>query len=121
MKIPAIIRRTAMTGALALTLFAVSVPAAFAGENETIKVKGGSVAFFHKGDFLVAYDGVRDKLGVRAYLLHGNRATQVTDIAGGAAISDQLSIREGTKVYLIVCYERHGKDVQCSGAQDAVA
>jgi hypothetical protein len=121
MKIPGIIRRTALTGALALTLFALSVPAAFAGENEKIKVKGGSVFFFHEGDLLVAYDRVPDNLGVRAYLLYANRGVQVTDVAGGPPVSDQLSIREGTTVYLVVCYTRQGKDVQCSGAQTAVA
>jgi len=121
MKIPATIRRIALTGALALTLFAVSVPAASAGENEEIAVKGGWVAFKHKDDLLLAHDGKSDNLGVRAHLVWGEHHAQVTDVAGGPSAGQNLSIPEGTTVWLIVCYTFHGESAQCSGAQRAEA
>jgi hypothetical protein len=121
MKIPATVRRIAITGALALTLFALSVPAASAGENEEIVVKGGWAAFKHKDEILLARDNLGDHLGVRAHLLWDGRAAHVTDASGGSTAGRNLSIPEGTTVWLVVCYTRHGEDVQCSGAQKAEA
>jgi hypothetical protein len=48
--IAGVLRRLAVAGALALTVLALGVPAASAGESERIKTKGGIVTFKDRGD-----------------------------------------------------------------------
>jgi hypothetical protein len=121
------IRRLAIAGALALTLFAINVPAASAGEDETIETHRGAARFIHHGERLTAADNLRDGLGIRAYLHWQEfgvyQSASVTDAGatGGWVKSKNLDIREGVTVQLTLCYTDNGEDVMCSYAQYAEA
>jgi hypothetical protein len=123
----AISRRLALPGALALALVGLSVPAAFAGEDEKIRVSGGEVEFNHRDEFLWAIDLRLDGYGVRAYVTwkdsvggrHKAPATDPNPDPPGQL--ENLSIPEGTTVWLQVCYTRHGADANCSRHQRAEA
>jgi hypothetical protein len=120
-------RRAGLAGALALTALGSSVPAASAGENESIKTKGGLVTFEHRDEVVTAKDTRRDGLGVQAVLAWSDatgRNRTVFVIDGGADTLSQfkdLSIREGTKVALTMCYVGEQGPVKCSHAQRARA
>jgi hypothetical protein len=124
---PAISRRLAITGALALALVGVSVPAASAGEDEKILVSGGEVEFDHRGEFLWAIDLRLDGYGVRAYVtwkdgVGGRHKAPATDPdPDPPGQLENLSIPEGTTVWLKVCYTRQSADARCSRQQRAEA
>jgi hypothetical protein len=64
----AIVRRLAAISALALTVLALGVPAASAGESEAIKTNGGKVTFKDRDEEITADDTRRDGKGVQAVL-----------------------------------------------------
>jgi hypothetical protein len=125
--IATILRRLALTGALALTVFGVSVPAASAGEDERIDAKYGYVEFKHDGDVLVAGDIWGDGYGVRAYLQWGREdSAQVTDRFSSGPQGEAHNhlgneIREGATVSLTMCYTKNGDIWRCSDRQLAEA
>jgi hypothetical protein len=130
--IAAMIRRIAVTGALALTVFAVSVPAASAGESQEIDTAGGRVSFFASDSptggtqSLGVLDERRDGYGVRAYAhwtdRDGPHTASVTDPrSSGKGDAKDLSIFGGTAVLLSMCYIDDGRIVQCSYSQPAEA
>ncbi len=127
-------RRIAVTGALALAALGLSAPAASAGESERIRTKGGEVRFEAHGERLVASDtNPSHPYVIRAYLdwrdSRGRRHTaQVTSFSTDDEESvNNLSIREGTKVTLMMCYVKIDGDDgdlhvrRCSLGQRAVA
>ena len=106
-------RRIASIGALALTVLGLSVPVASAGENESIKTKGGLVTFKHKDEEITAQDLKPDGIGVEAYVEWTDAAGDIhhksVKDADGADIptlvsTKDLFIREGTVVKLSLCY-----------------
>jgi hypothetical protein len=125
--IAAVARRIALVGALALTGVAVSVPAASAGEDEVIRTKRGLVKFQPSGDYLIAYDTLRDGYGVYAKLTWNDS----NDVGHERKIHDpdstagpphrNLSLHERTTVWLEMCYTKNGDDVKCSLSQRAKA
>jgi hypothetical protein len=124
----AIFRRLATTGALALTMFGLSVSAASAGESEQIRTKGGEVEFRARGDILRAFDTRRDGYAVRARLtwldpVDGTfHKEYVTDPnSGGDSRARRLPIPEGITVRLKMCYIDNTGPVRCSKEQDGVA
>jgi hypothetical protein len=124
----AIVRRLAAISALALTVLAVGVPAASAGESEAIRTKGGIVTFKDRGDEITAEDTRRDGKGVQAVLAWNdatgtNHTVFVVDATGADVLSKfkDLSIREGTRVALTMCYVGDGGPERCSRPQRAVA
>jgi hypothetical protein len=119
----AIIRRLAAIFAVALAVFGVSVSAASAGSDESIKTKRGLAAFNDKGETLIADDTLADKQGVQAFLFWNGRSVTVTDGNGAnnSPNSKSLSIPEGTKVKLKLCYVDNGVVTKCSRAQSATA
>jgi hypothetical protein len=130
--IAATIRRIALTGALVLTVFGLSVPAASAGESQEIDTDGGLVHFDVSdgiGDStqnLGVLDERRDGYGVRAYLhwtdRDGPHTASVTDpTSSGKGDAKGLSILSGTAVLLSMCYIDNGRIVQCSFSQPAEA
>jgi uncharacterized protein involved in outer membrane biogenesis len=121
-------RRVAQIGVLAATILALSVPAASAGSNESIKTKGGVITFKHRDEEITAEDTRRDGLGVQAVLAwtdrSGNNQTKwVIDATGDDEFSKfkDLSIREGTTVHLTMCYVNKWGPTQCSRTQSAKA
>jgi hypothetical protein len=64
----AVVRRLAAISALALTVLALGVPSASAGESERIKTKGGVVTYRDRGHEITAEDTRRDGKGVQAVL-----------------------------------------------------
>jgi hypothetical protein len=127
MKVRAFGRSFAVAGALALTALALAPPAS--ADDETISTTGGSVVFQDHGEVISARDGYPDGLGVRANLLvnpygeTGGLHTATDDNGfGGDWVDNDLSVREGTLVWLQLCYTNTiGNEVQCSRWQSARA
>jgi len=122
------IRHISVIGALVLSVLAIGAPAASAGESESIRTKGGVVTFTHKDEEITAKDTRRDGLGVSAVLAWSdasgkNRTVFVTDATGADVLSKfkDLSIREGTRVALTLCYVGEGGPERCSRPQRAEA
>jgi hypothetical protein len=114
------IRRLLAAGALALTAFGVSVPAASAGHSESIQTKQGFVKFDAFGEKLQAYDAKDNAYGVRAYLHWSSteKATVTADRSTGSGFAQKnLSIPEGVPVDLTICHTKKGVDVKCSYSQ----
>jgi hypothetical protein len=113
--------RLARIAAPALACLALAAPAAFADTgDERIDGKYGFVKFQSKGEILSAADIVPDGYGVRAYLRwKGGNSASAWDTKGIDHYPDvrNLSIREGTKVSLTMCYTRNGLDTRCSDYQ----
>jgi hypothetical protein len=113
------------TGALGLGLLGLAAPAASAGSPESIHTDGGYVSFYDIDEELTASDSRGEGWGVRAKLKWGEKGYEtVTDDqgAGGRPVDEDLTIREGTTVYLKMCYTNNGKDVKCSnGWQEGTA
>lgn len=114
--IAAMARRIAVTGALAVAVCGLSVSSASAGQNAYVWGKYGHVKFEQYGEVLTASDDWHDGYGVRAYLhWGGNQSAGVTDDGPEPyPESRNLSIPEGTKVSLTMCYTNNGADVRCS-------
>jgi hypothetical protein len=125
------LRRIALAGVLALTLFGVGVPAASASQQR-IRTGGGEVTFVN-GDgaaddveSLLALDKRRDGYGVRAYLMWSDRSglhrASVTDPeSAGEGDSTDVHVLDGTSVLLTMCYIDEGRIKRCSYSQGAVA
>ncbi len=123
------LHRTILAGVAVLAVSALSPATASAGESEMIETQYGSVVFEHYGEILTAnvgpYAGGR---GVRAYLDWTDGAAKKASVlalpgaTGVGSKSKNLSIREGTTVYLRMCYTNiQTEDTQCSKRQRAVA
>lgn len=123
----AVVRRLAVISALALTLFGLSVPAASAGESESISTKRGAISFRDKGERLVALDKRKDGLSIRAYLQTRNGSLlSVTDPRTDGllvipAVRDLsgILIQENEPVRIWMCYVKFGVDVKCSNFKTA--
>jgi hypothetical protein len=125
---PGTLRRLAATGALALTVFGLSVPAASAGESEQIRTKGGKLQFQAHGDILRAHDTRRDGYSVRARAIwfdpsdRTHHKEYVTDPnSAGVSRARPLPIPEGISVELKLCYIDNTGIVSCSKEQEGVA
>jgi hypothetical protein len=119
----AMIRRLALTVAVAVTACGLSVPAASAGEFESISTKRGTVAFNDDTGYLFALDSRRDGLGILATLTWKNDGGETLRDAGagGVAESEYVNLLEGTKLKLRMCYFNDTEIVKCSKPQKAVA
>lgn len=110
-----------MVTAVALT-FGVGATSANAGEWESISTARAGAIFWPAGDYLEVYDYKADGLGARAYLSWGyGHQVSVSVNNTDYMRSKKLNLREGTVVWLRLCYTKHGHNVQCSRAQKAVA
>ncbi len=124
-----ILRRLAVFGAAAMTFLALSVPVASAGESQMIEGERGFVSFDDYGEVLTAFAGpYAGGRGVRAYLEwtdDGEKNARVTALQGAGGTGKEtknLTIREGTTVYLRMCYtDLSDEDYKCSKRQRAVA
>jgi len=115
-------RRLAAITALTLTVFGLSVSAASAGVPQQIRTHGGHAVFDDLGELLVVKDKRADGLSVMANLTWSNQTVTVTDSGpGGGGQTRNLSIREGTTVWLVMCYHVGGTIVKCSRVQRGVA
>jgi hypothetical protein len=121
-------RALLLIAALAVCMLAGVVPAASAGSNEAIKTKGGYVTFKHKDEEIEAWDRREDGLGVEAVLAWTDAAGEnhtkwVIDTTGADNLGKfrDLSIREGTRVHLTMCYVSDSGPTDCSRTQTAVA
>jgi hypothetical protein len=127
--LPRTTKRLAALGASAAAVFALNAPVASAGQSQLIEGQYGSVTFDHYGEILTAYAGpYAGGRGVRAYLEwtdQGSHKTSVTALEGAGGTgkkSKNLSIREGTTVYLRMCYTNlQNEDYKCSKRQKGVA
>jgi hypothetical protein len=124
-RLVAVARRVAVTGALGLIASGASAPVASAGSDERIDVKYGYARFDSDGEKLAAGDIHKDGIGVRARLgwedENGPHTVSVVDTFAGYESSKNLSIAEGTTVYLQLCYVRGNEDLNCTRVQAAEA
>ena len=117
-----ILRRIAGAGALILTVLGASASAASAGTPQQIRTHGGHAVFDDLGELLVVEDVRADGLSVMANLTWRDGTATVRDSGpAGNGTTRNLSICEGTTVWLIMCYEVGGVTVKCSGSQRGVA
>jgi hypothetical protein len=118
-------RLVAVIGALGLVASGASAPVASAGSDERIDVKYGYARFDSHGETLAAGDIHKDGIGVRARLgwedASGPHTVSVIDTFEGYESSKDLSIPEGTTVYLQLCYVRGSQDLNCTRVQAAEA
>jgi hypothetical protein len=124
----AMVRRLAATGALAVTMFGVSVSAASAGTDESITTKRGSASFNDNTEIVTANDTLANKQGVQAFLswkTKSGKGRSVTVEDGNGANNSpntkHVSLPEGTKVHLKLCYVNNGTVFKCSKPQAATA
>jgi hypothetical protein len=112
-----------MLCALALTVFGLSVSAASAGSDESIKTNRGLAAFNDSSEIVTANDTKGDGFGIQAFLFWNGRSVTVTDGNGAnnSPNTKNLSIPEGTTVKLKLCYVDNGVVKKCSRAQRATA
>ena len=105
------------------TMFGLGVSSASAGSYEEIRTAGAWAKFDDLGEELIVGDIAKDGKGARAYLHWPGGNSASVHVAGYAKphAERDLSIREGTKVTLTVCYTKRGVDVQCSDPQWAEA
>ena len=116
-------------GSLLAALLATSIGGGFgvstasAGSYEEIRTAGAWAKFDDLGEELIVGDIAKDHKGARAYLHWPGGNSASVHVAGYAKphAERDLSIREGTKVTLTVCYTKRGLDVQCSKPQWAEA
>ncbi|HWM10793.1 MAG TPA: hypothetical protein VNO82_15670 [Solirubrobacteraceae bacterium] len=116
-------------GLLGRVLLATSIAAllctstASAGSSEEIRTSGAWAKFDDLGEDLMVGDIAKDRKGARAYLRWAGGNSASVHVSGYAKPLDtrDLSIPEGTKVTLTVCYTKRGVDVQCSDFQWAEA
>jgi hypothetical protein len=124
-RLAAVARRAAVIGALELVASGASAPVASAGSDERIDVKYGYARFDSDGEKLAAGDIHKDGIGVRARLgwedENGPHTVSVVDTFAGYESSKNLSIAEGTTVYLQLCYVRGSEDLNCTRVQAAEA
>jgi hypothetical protein len=125
---PGIIRRLAALCVLAVTVFALSVPVASAGTDESITTKRGSASFNDKDEIITANDKLKDGIGIQAFAfwkVKKKKTVSVTVTDGNGANNSpntkNLRIREGTKVKLKLCYVDNGVVLDCSRIQVATA
>lgn len=114
-------KKAAVAGALAPLALGFAVPGASAAQNVRIDGKYGYVTFEAHGEMLSAADIYKDGYGVRAYLKWKGGSAQVTNAGKLYPVSKNLSIPEGTTVYLRMCYTNNGKAFKCSAPKAGVA
>ena len=116
-------RRLATIGALAATMFGLSASAASAGTDESITTARGSASFNDRSEIVTANDTKKDGIGIQAFLFWNGRSVTVTDGNGAnnSPNTKNLSIPEGTKVKLKLCYVNNGTVFKCSRPQAATA
>jgi hypothetical protein len=107
----------------AVTMLGLGASTADAGSYEEIRTAGAWAKFDDIGEHLMVGDIAKDRKGARAYLNWAGGNSASVHVAGYAKPLDDkdLSIPEGTKVTLTVCYTKRGVDVQCSDFQWAEA
>jgi hypothetical protein len=117
------VRGALLATAIGAVTTSLGVSTASAGSYEEIRTKGAWAKFDDLGEKLMVGDIAKDGKGTRAYLHWPGGNSASVRVAGYAKPLDtrDLSIREGTKVTLTVCYTKRGIDVQCSDPQWAEA
>ena len=96
---------------------------AAAGTDEAIETDRGFASFNDSSEIVTANDTKSDRMGVQAFLFWSGRSVTVTDGNGAnnSPNTKNLSIPEGTKVKLKLCYVDNGVVKKCSRAQSATA
>lgn len=117
------ISAAAVAVALALTWGALAIPTAEADQQAdaasktvAIRTKRGAVYFYSYGDVLHVGDYYKDGLGIRGYAIaNGKRYTAYTNEGLNSVDDKNLNFKEGTPVWIQLCYTNNGKNVKCSG------
>lgn len=114
--------RIAVASALAFAVWCgLGTPAASAAQDARIDGRYGYVTFDAYGEVITAADIWVDGYGVRAYLQWDGRRASVTAAGDLYPVSRNLSIREGTEVWLTMCYTDNGDAFKCSDPKRAEA
>jgi len=111
-----------VAAAAAVAMLAAGTPAAVAGVTQSIRTERSGAYFYHYGDELVVSDYMADGLGARAYLTWGgNRVTVYTNQGKDTSDERNLDLREGTAVWLQLCWTDNGQNIRCSQSQKGIA
>lgn len=108
--------------AVGTVVTATAASAASAGENEAITTDRGRVAFYHDGDKVYVSDTKKDGMSIMGYykgeagIEHELRASGV-----GETVYKTYDQREGSKVYIQMCYRDGNVIVKCSKWQAGIA
>ncbi|MEU4495578.1 hypothetical protein OG729_38510 [Streptomyces sp. NBC_00210] len=118
-------RKTALaaTAALAMTgiCASTSMAAEAMGATAVIRTSRSAAYWYHGTNTLHVGDYKADGIGARAYLTWGGNKVSVYANGENKGQDKHLSIREGTTVWLQLCYTREGKNYQCSATKKGVA
>jgi hypothetical protein len=124
-------RALAAAGALVFAGAGLTAPVASAGQPQRIETAGGFASFSDVDEILRVNDKRAEGWRVVAQLRLRDGAVPISEVvdrdgANGEPNSNDLEIREGTKLSLRLCYEERLNTgahviVSCSGWQNAVA
>ncbi|MBQ0985260.1 hypothetical protein KBZ10_12155 [Streptomyces sp. F63] len=97
-------------------------PQAARGRTVSFRTPRAGAYFYHFREKLVVSDYKADGYGARAYLTWGSRRASVY-AGGGRNSTDEkdLSIREGTPVWLQLCTTKRGKNLRCTKTRKGYA
>ncbi|MGW6455940.1 hypothetical protein ACWF94_08415 [Streptomyces sp. NPDC055078] len=114
--------RATVVGIATLAAFGAGMSTASAGTTQSIRTERAGAYFYDWGDQLRVSDYKKDGLGARAYLTWGSNKASVHANGGvNDSAEKDLNLKEGTTVWLTLCYTDKGEDVQCSAPQKGVA
>jgi hypothetical protein len=99
------------------------------GTTQSIRTERSGAYFYDfagtnqpKSEVLRVSDYKVDGYGARAYLTwHDNKIAVYTNKGVNTYDEKTINIREGTTVWLQLCFTNNGKNVRCSGTQRGVA
>jgi hypothetical protein len=115
---------TLIAGAIPLLRSDPSTPRPPTGSPQDIKPasRRGEAYFHYQDNRLEAHDLKADGYGVRAYLIAGPRKVRAEATDDNPWGENQLAdLKDGTHVWLQICWRKAGKDFGCSGTQPAIA
>lgn len=105
-----------MSGTALVTQQSAEADVAGSGKTVSIRTKRGAVYFYSYGDVLHVGDYYEDGLGIRGYAVaNGKRYTAYTNDGLNSGDDTNLNFKEGTPVWIQLCYTDNGEDVKCSG------
>lgn len=85
------------------------------GTTASIRTQRGAVYFYHWGDKLRVSDYKKDGYGVRGYLIaNGKKYSVYTGAGKDTGHEKTINLREGTRVFIQLCYTKNAADVKCS-------
>jgi hypothetical protein len=115
------LRTFAATVALGAAVLGGSAPVASAGDPATIRTAIGDASFDDLGELLVVTDNRKDGLSTMANLTWDDGSVTIFASGAGDDETRNLSIPEGKRVWLLLCYRDNGVTQHCYPAKPGTA